>query len=165
MEDTTLLLIMAGAVIVSAVALVIQTGLLYGTFKAAKAMQENVQAMMPKFESLLTTSQQAVDESRAGIAEVREKSVSLLEAGHRQVDHVEEFLNDASSRTRSQLEHAEAIINDTLNRTQDTVALIHTGILRPIRGVSGIIAAVTAAAQFLAQTKAKRDRAAESHGD
>lgn len=157
MEDSTLLLIMAGAVVVSAIALVIQTGLLYGTFRAAQAMRESVQSVMPKVEGLLNTSQVALDESRAGIAEVREKSVSLIEAGHRQVDHIEEFLNDASSRTRSQLEHAEAIINDTLNRTQDTVALIHTGILRPIRGVSGLIAAVAAAVQFLAHTRAKRE--------
>ncbi len=156
MEDSTLLLIMAGAVVVSAIALVIQAGLLYGTFRAAQSMRENVQSVMPKVEGLLNTSQVALEESRSGIAEVREKSVSLLEAGHRQVDHVEEFLNDASNRTRSQLEHAEAIINDTLNRTQDTVALIHTGILRPIRGVSGLIAAVSAAFQFLAQAKAKR---------
>lgn len=164
MEDSTLLLIMAGAVVVSALALLIQTGLLYGMFKAAESMRESVQTILPKVEHLLNTSQATLDESRAGIAEVREKSVSLLEAGHRQVDHVEEFLNDASSRTRSQLEHAEAIINDTLNRTQDTVALIHTGILRPIRGVSGLIAAVSAGLQFLARTKAKREESG-AHGD
>src|SRR5712671_3880307 len=74
MDQSTLLIIMAGAVSVSAIALVIQAFLLFGTFKATQTVRDRVVTMLPKVEALLDTSRAAVDEGRAGIAEIREKS-------------------------------------------------------------------------------------------
>lgn len=157
MDDSTLnflIVVMAGAVCVSAIALVIQAGLLYATFKATQEMRDNVKSVVPQVEGLVQASKVVLEESRAGIAEVREKSVKLIDSSQRQVDHVQAFLSDASSRTKTQLDHAEAIIDDALSRTQDTVALVHKGILKPIRGVTGLAAAITTAIHFLARRSA-----------
>jgi hypothetical protein len=62
---------------------------------------------------------------------------------------VEEFLEDASVRTRRQLDRAEIVVEDALARAQQTVELVHRGVLTPIRGINGVAAGVRAALGFL----------------
>ena len=41
------------------------------------------------------------------------------------------------------------MVEDALARAQETVELVHKGILAPIRGINGVAAGVRAALQFL----------------
>ena len=70
MDQMTLLYIMAGAVIVSAVALVIQACLLFGMYKATATLTGRIQTMLPKVDSLMDTSRTAIEEGRLTIAEI-----------------------------------------------------------------------------------------------
>jgi len=158
MDQSTLLVIMAGAVSVSAIALVIQACLLFGTFKATQTVRDRVVTLMPKVEALLDTSRAAVDEGRAGIAELREKSNLLLDSGQKQMQSLQSILGDAHDRSRRQFEHMEMLIDDTLNRVEETVTLIHKGVMKPIRGIGGLAAGVGAAFNFLIRSRARPDR-------
>jgi hypothetical protein len=149
MEDSTLLLIMAGAVSVSAVALVIQACMLFGMYKATVVLRDRVMVTLPKVEALMETSRTAVEEGRVAIVEIREKSNVILDAGTKQMKQLEALLNDASERTARQLAYAEAVVEDTLNRVEDTVNLVHKGVLKPIRGITGLAAGISAALQYL----------------
>lgn len=147
--DSTLLMIMAGAVVVSAAALVFQAVMLYGTFRAASTIRDRVVELLPKLEGLVDAARVAVDESRAGVAEVRAKSNQILELTHKQLQQLESFLAEAGERTRRQLSHAEAVIDDTLDRVEETVALVHKGILKPVRGAGAVIAGLRTMIQVL----------------
>jgi hypothetical protein len=149
MNQDSLLIIMTVAVSVSAVALVIQMGLLFGMFKATQTVRDRLLALLPKIEGLVDASRVAVDESRAGVAEIREKSNKLLDAAHKQVQQLESVLTDATERTRRQLDHAEILVEDAMGRIEETVALVHQGILKPLRGITGIVAGVRTAVQYL----------------
>jgi ElaB/YqjD/DUF883 family membrane-anchored ribosome-binding protein len=159
MDQTTLLYIMAGAVVVSAVAIVIQTALLFGMYKATTALSERVNTLLPKVETLMDTSRLAIDEGRMTIAEIRVKSNMILDTGHKQVKQLEAILSDAAERTARQLGFAEAVIQDTMSRVEDTVQLVHKGVLKPIRGVTGIAAGVGAAIQYLMRRRPNPERA------
>jgi hypothetical protein len=158
MEQTTLLYVMAGAVIVSAVALVIQACLLFGMYKATVALQQRVITLLPKVEELTVTSQAAVEEARAAIAEVRQKSNQILDCGQQQMRHLESMLSQVSNLTSKQLANAEAILDDAMGRVQDTVHLLHKGVLKPVRGVTGLMAGVGAAVQYLLSRRPNPDR-------
>ena len=158
MDQSTLLVIMAGAVSVSAIALVIQACLLFGTFKATQTLRDRVVTILPKVEALLDTSRAAVDEGRAGIAEIREKSNLILDSGQKQMQALQGVLADAQERSRRQFEHMELLVNDTLSRVEDTVALVHKGVLKPIRGINGLAAGLSAAIQFMLRGRPNPNR-------
>jgi hypothetical protein len=159
MDQMTLLYIMAGAVIVSAVALVIQACLLFGMYKATTTLTARVTTMLPKVESLMDTSRSAIEESRMTIAEIRVKSNMILDTGHRQIKQLEAILTDAAERTTKQMAYAEAVVEDALSRVEDTVALVHKGVLKPIRSITGIAAGVGAAVQYLMRKRPNHERA------
>ena len=140
---------MAGAVVVSAIALVIQAILLFGTYKATQTVRDRVVTLMPKVEALIDTSRLAVDEGRVTIAEIREKSNSILDTGQKQMHSLQAILGDAHERSRRQFEHMELLINDTLNRVEETMTLLHKGVMKPLKGVSGLAAGIGAAFHYL----------------
>lgn len=149
MDQSTLLEVMAGAVVVSAIALLLQVGMLFGMLRAILTVRERVLHLLPKVEGLVDASRVAVDESRAGIAEVREKTNEILDLTHKQLHQVEGVLSDATERTRKQLDHIEVVIEDALERVEETVALVHKGILKPVRGITGVVAALRTVIQVL----------------
>src|SRR5262245_64445290 len=134
MDQTTLLQIMTVFVAVSAVALVFQAAMLFGVYKATTALRDKVTTTLPKVEALLESSRTTVEEARVTLIEVRVKSTAILDAGQKQMKQLETLLNDASERTSWQMAYAEAVVEDTLNRVEDTVNLVHKGVLKPIRG-------------------------------
>lgn len=159
MDQTTLLYIMAGFTFVAAVALVIQACLMFGMYKATTALSERVVTILPKVEALMDTSRVAIEESRLTIAEIRQKSNLILDTGHRQIKQLEGILSDAAARTTKQLAYAEAVVEDALTRIEETVQLVHKGVLKPIRGITGIAAGVSAALQYLMRRRPNPERA------
>lgn len=149
MDQNTFFVVVSIGVFVAAFALIFQAAMLYGTYKASRALHDSVVPLVPKVEALVASSRAAVEESRTTIAEISAKTNRLLDAAQRQMECVEELLEDASARTRRQLERAELALDDALARAQETVALVHKGVLKPIRGINGVAAGVRAALHFL----------------
>lgn len=152
MDQQALLIIMAVFVAVAAIALVIQAGMLFGIYKSSRAVQENVTRLLPKIEALTETSTQTITESRAKIADISAKTGEILEITRRQLERVDDIMQDAASRARVQFDRAELVIDDAMQRTQETVALVHAGVMRPIREINGVAKGLKAALQFLARS-------------
>jgi hypothetical protein len=149
MDQQSLLIIMAVFTGVAAVALLIQAGFLFGIYKASRAMQDTVARLTPRVETLIDSSRQTLDESRRRISEISERATEILDTTKLQLVRVDELLSDASVRTRRQLEHAEMLIDDAMDRAHQTVNLLHTGVMWPLREINGVMAGVKAAVQFL----------------
>lgn len=157
-----LLIILAVFVAVAAIALVIQAGMLYGIYKSSRAMQAKVEvlapkietlipkieALAPKIEALADTSRAAVEESRVKIAEISGKTSEILDIARRQMERVEDLVEDASSRALVQFDRAEMVVDDAMNRAQQTITIVHEGILKPIREINGVAAGLRAALQY-----------------
>lgn len=150
MNPETLLLVMTVFVIVSAVALCIQAGLLFGIYKATKSVQEQAMSVMPQVRSILTKAEATVDESRKHVVEITAKANEMMDLGRTQLVKLDSVLTDASSRAKVQLERAELVVDDTVSRVHESVTAVHNGILRPIREINGVAAGVkTAVSYFL----------------
>jgi CBS-domain-containing membrane protein len=155
MDQQTLLVIMTVFVTVSAIALLIQAGLLFGIYKASRTLEQNTQRLLPKIEALLETSRVAVDDSRKLIDEVSTKAGEILDLARKQLARIDEVLEDASSRARIQLDRAELILDDTMTRAHETVAMVHAGVVKPLREIQGLAIGLRAAINFF--TRGRRD--------
>jgi hypothetical protein len=153
--DHNLLIVMTVFVAVAAIALVIQAGMLIGIYKSSRAMQAKVEilapkieALVPKIEALADTSREAVDEGRVKIAEITGKTNEILDITRRQLERVEDLLENASTRALVQLDRAEMVVDDAMNRAQETVVIVHEGIMKPIREINAVAAGLKAALQY-----------------
>ncbi len=151
MDQTTLLYLMIAFVFIAAVALCIQAGMLVGLNKKTKSLQEAITPLVPKVESLVQSTQAAVEQSRRQIAEITERANEILESTKSQLAMVEEVVGDATARAKVQLERVELVLDDTLSRAHETVALFHNGIMKPLRELTGVAAGIRAALAFLSR--------------
>ena len=149
MDQQTLLTVMTVFVIVAAGALIIQAGFLFGIYKASRGMSENVQRLMPKIESLLETSRQTIEDSRKQIADITSKTSDILDTTHKQLQRVDELLADASARARIQLDRAEMVLDDAMGRAQQTIAMVHGGVVKPIQQIQAVAVGLRTALNFL----------------
>jgi hypothetical protein len=143
-----LLIVMTVFVIVASVALVIQAVMLYGVRKSALAVEQRVAQLAPKVEALTESSRVAIDESRASIAEITERTKDILDTTRRQLTRVEFVLEDAADRARIQFDRAEMVVDDAMSRAQEAIAVVHGGIMKPIREINGVAAGLRAAIHY-----------------
>jgi hypothetical protein len=148
-NQTIFLILIAVFVAVSAAALVFQAAMLYGTYKASMELRDRIVPLTVKVDALVDTSRTTIDEARIRMGEIATRTNQILDVAKQQMETVEELLEDASLRTRRQLRNAEIVVEDALARTQETVELVHHGVLAPIRGINGVAAGVRAALTFL----------------
>jgi len=146
--DQPLLIVMAVFTGVAAIAMVMQAAMMYGVSKSARAVAERVAQLAPKVESLAESSRAAIDEGRASMAEITSRTKEILDTTQRQLNRVDRVLEDVEERARVQLDRAEAVVDDAVSRAQQTVAIVHGGIMKPIREINGVAAGVRAAIHY-----------------
>jgi hypothetical protein len=149
MDEHLLLVIMAVFVAVASVALVIQACMLFGIYRASRAVQQNVDRLTPKMEALMESSKTAIDDSRTQITAITTRANDVLDATRKQIARVDDLLSDAVVRTRRQMDHAELVLDDALDRAQKTITLVHGGVVRPIREINAVATGLRAAFHFL----------------
>jgi len=145
MNQDLLLYTMTGFVILSAVALCIQAALLFGIYKAGKAVQEQTAVLAPQAKSLLAKAETMLEENRRKVAElsnkvneITDKANQMMDMGKIQMGKLDALITDATGRARVQLERAEMVVDDTVNKVHDSVTAVHSGIMKPIREVQGV---------------------------
>ena len=138
--DQTLLTLLTIFVIVSAIALLIQAGMLIGLFVVARQLQDKVTMILPEVQSVITTSKRTVEGVEKHIQKIAGTTGAILDITREQLVKVDELISDASTRAKVQMERAEMVLDDAMTRTQETVSLLHRGVVRPVREVYGIFA-------------------------
>ena len=151
MDQTTLLYVMTAFVIIAAIALCIQAGMLAAMYRTTKALQAEIQPLLPKVESLVDTTKSTVEQSRKQVVEIVTRANEIMDSTKRQLTMVEGVVSDATSRAKVQLERVDLVLDDTLGRAHETVATVHEGIMRPLREINGIAIGLKTALAFLAR--------------
>ena len=156
MDQQTLLTVMTAFVGISAIALLIQMVMLIGIYRATRGMQENVQRLLPKIEGLIESSRQTIEDGRKQFLDISSKAKDILDASKDvldkarvQLQRVDSVIEDATTRAHVQLERADMVIDDAMERAHHTVAVVHTGIMKPLREIQGVAAGVRTAIEFL----------------
>ena len=163
MDINALVIVMTVFVIISAIALCVQAGYLFGMYRAMKTLQDRLTPLVPKVESLVDSTRTTVDQSRQQIVDITTKANEILESTRSQLAMVEEVVADATSRAKVQMERVELVLDDTMSRAHETVAVFHTGIMRPLRELNGIAIGIKTA--FAHLTRGGRPSVAQATSD
>jgi hypothetical protein len=151
MDTQFLLTIMAVFTGTAAVALLIQAAFLIGIYKSSRKTQVSFEKLAARIESVADNSLSAVIEIKANIGELTTKTNAILDSTGRQIKLVEGVVNDATTRARNQMDRAEMVLDDAVSRAHETLAVVHTGIMKPIREINGVALGVRAALQYFFQ--------------
>ena len=140
---------MAVFVILAAIAMTAQAGFLFAIYKSSRRVSDTVVRMSPQMEALMASSKVTLDESRTKIAEITSKANFILDQTQTQLARVDSVMGDAQERAHRQLARAEMLVDDTLGRAHQAVAMVHGGVLKPLREINGVAAGLKAAIQYL----------------
>ncbi|MBV9304248.1 MAG: hypothetical protein JOY62_00775 [Acidobacteriaceae bacterium] len=147
--DQNLLLVLTIFVIVSALALLIQAGTLIGLFVVARQLQAKVSELMPQIHSIVGTTKRTVENVEKHVDKIAGTTGSIMDITRQQLLKVDELVSDATTRAKVQMERAEMVLDDAMTRTQDTVSLVHRGVMAPVRQVHGIFSGLRTALSHL----------------
>jgi len=137
------------AIIVAAVAIVLQAVFLFSLSRSAKAMAAQVTGFVEKAEPVLADARQTLEQNRRLMAEVAGKANQVLDCAQTQLLRIDGVLSDATSRAKAQMDRLEMVLDDSIGRVHETVTVLHDGILRPLREVNGIVAGLRAGIGYL----------------
>jgi low affinity Fe/Cu permease len=149
MDQNTLLILLIIFVALAAIAMFIQAIMLIGLFLVARKLQEKIMPMIPEVEKVVGVVRRTVERVEKHVDKIGTTSSAILDVTKQQLVKVDELLSDASTRAKVQMERAEMVLDDTMTRVQQTVSVVQTGVIRPIREVQGILAGFRGALAFL----------------
>ncbi len=149
MDEHTLLILLTIFVALAAIAMLIQAGTLLGLFLVARKLQEKMMPLIPQIEGVVGVTKRTIEGVEKHIEKIGASSEAILDTTKQQLAKVDDLLSDASTRAKVQMERAEMVLDDTMTRVQQTVSVVQSGVLRPVREVHGIMAGIRTALAHL----------------
>ena len=149
MDQNTLLILLTIFVGCTALALVVQAVALIGLLGVARRFQQKLWPILPDIEAIMKVTHRTIERSEQHIEKIGAASAAILDITKQQLGKVDELLTDASTRAKVQMERAEMVLDDSMTRVQETVALLQSGVLRPIREVYGVLSGIRTALSYL----------------
>lgn len=136
---------MAIAVLISSIALLLSAFASVGTYLAVRKMQSEVSPLVPQVTEFLVNSRGALDEALKQFRETGEKTQAVLVDVRAEVANFAEARTEITDRLQAQIQRIELVLDDSLTNIQEVVAVVHSGVITPIREVNGLVAGVTTA--------------------
>jgi hypothetical protein len=154
MNDTLLGIFIA----VTAVAVVIQAGILVGLYLAVRKSTAKMEALATQVTDKALPTMETV---QAMLVEIRPKldvmTVNLSESStlvRNQLGRLDATLTDALDRTRLQVIRADELLNRTMDKVEETSDAVHKTVISPLRQVNGLMSAISTGVEvFLGQKR------------
>ena len=134
--DQSTLTVLTAFVVVTAIAVVIQMGVLVALFVSVKKTSAQMSATLEAANSVLTDSRGRLTETVANVAAIS----STLRS---QVDRFDSTFGEAMDRTRRQVIRADDMVSRTLDHVEETTEVLHEGVIAPVRRVAGLVQGLT----------------------
>jgi len=158
MENSNLLILF---IALTAVAVVIQAGMLIGMYLAMRKSTARMEALADEVKTkVLPTAELA----QSMLAELRPKVENIIgnvsessNVVRTQMQRMDAALNDILDRTRLQVIRADELLTRTMDRVENTTEIVHKTVVSPVRQISGIVQGVTTGIEFLIGGKRRRD--------
>jgi len=160
MENANLLILF---VALTAVAVVIQAGMLIGMYLALRRTSAQIETLAGEIKTKVLP---AAEMAHSMLAELRPKVDNILSNASEastvvrtQMQRLEAALSDILDRTRLQVIRADELLSRTLDRVESTTEMVHQTVVSPVRQLSGLVQGLTAGLEFLIGGKRNRNGA------
>jgi hypothetical protein len=159
MNDTVLTVF----VVVTALAVVLQAGILVGMFVAMRKTSAKVESLA---EEVKTKVLPAAELAQSMMIELRPKIVTLVDnvsvsttVLRTQMERVDATLTDIIDRTRLQVIRADEFVNSTMDKLEETREAVTRTVVSPVRHISGLMHGVTAGLEAFFSRRRDREPA------
>ena len=147
-------------VIVAAVAIVIQMGLLMAMYISMKKTSDRVNAVAEAVEKrgvpLLETVSGMVTTNAPKINIILDNAMAASTTAKHQVDRLDTTVTDIVDRTRLQVIRVDELVTRTMDRVEETTDLVHHTVISPVKALAGVLSGVTTTANLLFGVKRRR---------
>jgi hypothetical protein len=166
MENVNLLMVF---IAVTALAVLIQAGVLAGMYLALKKNSSQVESLAAEVRTralpLVEQAQSMLSELRPRIETFMSNASESSTLVRAQIQRVDATLNDVLDRTRLQVIRADELVTRTFDQVEDTTETVHRAVVSPVRQLSGLVAGVTAGLDFLLGARRNRNGAPATHDE
>ena len=153
MNSESAFLLMAIAVAVSSIALLMNALASLGLYRAVRRMEAQIRPLIPQAASTLEQAQKTLTQALAQIDELSLKAHGVLDSSKQQIDSFAATRDEFAGRLRAQTERLELVLDDTMSRVHDVVGVLHSGVMTPVREVSGVLSGIRTAFQTLLRSR------------
>ena len=134
-------------IVVTAIAVVIQMGVLIALFLSVRKTSARVERLADALESRAVPTLEAANavltDSRARITETVSNLAAISSSLRSQVDRFDVTFSDAMDRTRRQVIRADNVVTRTMDHVEETTEVLHQGVIGPVRQMAGLVTGLT----------------------
>jgi tetrahydromethanopterin S-methyltransferase subunit F len=146
---------------VTALAVLLQAGLLLGMFLALRKTSAKVELLADEVKTKILPT---IDSAQALLADLKPKVQVIAEnladtttTVRDQVQRVDAAVNDVVDRARLQVIRADDLLSRTLDRVEATSEAVQRTVVSPVRQVSGIVRGLSAGIEFLVAGRGRKN--------
>ena len=147
-------------VVVAAVALVVQMGILFALYKALRHTSERVEGIAGRLElqaaPVLTTAAAILEDARPKLAEITSNLAETSAVVRAQVTQVGEATGEIVERARLQAARLDEFIGSAARKVEATSELLQHKVFSPMRRIRAIVTALNAGLSFLRSNRPVR---------
>jgi uncharacterized protein HemX len=149
-------------ILCTALAVVIQAGILVALFVAVRKTTGRVEALAndvtTKALPTIDTAQQMLVTLRPRIEDIVANVDQSARMARGQIERMDATVSDIVDRTRLQVIRADELVNRTMDRVEETTDMVHRTVVSPIRQFSGLMQGVSAGLEFFLGRKRRQSR-------
>jgi hypothetical protein len=149
-------------IICTAIAVVIQAGILAALFFAVRKTSGRVEALATELTSkalpTIETVQQILVTVKPRVEDIVANAEQTARMARGQMERLDATVNDIVDRTRLQVIRADELVNRTMDKVEETTEMVHRTVVSPIRQLSGLMQGVSAGLEFFLGRKRRQSR-------
>jgi methyl-accepting chemotaxis protein len=148
---------------VTALAIVVQMGVLIALFVSSRKTGERLQRLSKEMEEnllpMIRDAKILLAESTPQVREILQNLAVLSATARQDAERISSTANEINDRVRQQVARADELLTRTLTRVEATTENVQHLISSPMRQVSGVLSGVAAGlAEFLGSRKVQRQK-------
>jgi hypothetical protein len=149
-------------IICTAVAVMIQAGILVALYFAIRKTSGRVEALASEVTSkalpAIDTAQQLLVTVKPRVEDIVVNAEQTARMARSQMERLDATVNDIVDRTRLQVIRADELVNRTMDKVEETTEMVHRTVVSPIRQLSGLMQGVSAGLEFFLGRKRRQPR-------
>jgi ABC-type transporter Mla subunit MlaD len=118
-------------------------------FTAANQIMDDLKPVLAKAGTAFTAANQIMDDARPQVKEFTADTVALAKSGREQVQRLGNLLDDASERARSRLKQIDHTVESTVEQVEHVSDTFRRAVMKPVKEINGLAAGISAAVSTL----------------
>ncbi|HKW97448.1 MAG TPA: hypothetical protein VJN43_06920 [Bryobacteraceae bacterium] len=133
------------AVILAALAMILQAALVFAMYRVTKATQEKIGPVIDAALPAVSGLRRFLDENIPKFSRMMSDSAEMTKALREQVNRLSEVVKDVSDRARAQVARIDGVVDQAVDELGAASGVVRNAITKPAKQVDGIMHGIRAA--------------------